>query len=389
MRILILSDFELPDKSASAARTFEFAKIFSELNHDVEILGTNYGSLSDSYGTYESYQFKNMGGKCEGNLLTRRNNRMKKITEKLEKEIIQRQNETKIDIIFLVGYIWDYNFTIRKIAKRYNIKLISDVVEWYDKKSFSGLAGPIKFIQNRIGLIFLLKRNKNLVCISTLLQNYYKEKECNVIRIPTILDMKNYEKVSVSDNSKLIISYAGMPRKKDKLLNVIKSINLLTETEKESIELRIYGPTLEELELSGITKDILNLSSQSVICKGRIPKSEVFSELKKSDFTILLRPNLRYANAGFPTKVGESLAAGVPVITNITSDLSMYLDHLENSIIVKNDSPEECAKGLRTALNLTVTELELMKKKSYEDAYKYFDYHNYLDSMENFLKNIQ
>ena len=51
-------------------------------------------------------------------------------------------------------------------------------------------------------------------------------------------------------------------------------------------------------------------------------------------FDVLLRySDLRYTKAGFPTKVVESLASATPVITNITSDLEMYLKDGENSVI--------------------------------------------------------
>ena len=51
------------------------------------------------------------------------------------------------------------------------------------------------------------------------------------------------------------------------------------------------------------------------------PHAELPNLIAEADFTVLMRPNKRYTNAGFPTKLVESLASGVPVIANLTSDI--------------------------------------------------------------------
>lgn len=81
---------------------------------------------------------------------------------------------------------------------------------------------------------------------------------------------------------------------------------------------------------------------------GRISRTEVLEDIKCLTFSILLREeNLRYAKAGFPTKVVESLFCKTPVICNISSDLAKYLNDGENSMIVETCSSEGLAQVLR------------------------------------------
>ena len=52
---------------------------------------------------------------------------------------------------------------------------------------------------------------------------------------------------------------------------------------------------------------------------------------------MFLRDDNRVTKAGFPTKFVESISAGVPVITNKTSDLEYHLKNGENGFLLGNN----------------------------------------------------
>ena len=68
-----------------------------------------------------------------------------------------------------------------------------------------------------------------------------------------------------------------------------------------------------------------------------------------SDFTILLRPVSRFSLAGFPTKLAESMACGVPIIGNLTSNIGDYVHKGVEGVLVANETPEAFAEGLLRA----------------------------------------
>ena len=116
--------------------------------------------------------------------------------------------------------------------------------------------------------------------------------------------------------------------------------------------------------------------------------SEVKRQLAVADYTVLLRPNKKYANAGFPTKVGESMAMGVPVIANITSDLGKYLHDGIEGIICDDESPEACAKAIRKALSIDESQRKMMRKNARRQAEESFDYRNYIKPVQMYIEGI-
>ena len=107
-----------------------------------------------------------------------------------------------------------------------------------------------------------------------------------------------------------------------------------------------------------------------------------------ADFTVLVRTTLPYANAGFPTKFAESLSLGIPVVANLTSDISKYLIDGKSGIVLEDDSVESCLVGLRRILSLDQSQIIQMKKQSREIAEASFSIVSYNDMMYDFLRNI-
>ena len=92
------------------------------------------------------------------------------------------------------------------------------------------------------------------------------------------------------------------------------------------------GANINEVsQITGISRDKLEINQNMIRCMGRVPRPVVLQTLQETDFTVLIRDaSLRYAKAGFPTKVVESLMSGTPVICNLSSDLDEYLVDGEN-----------------------------------------------------------
>jgi glycosyltransferase involved in cell wall biosynthesis len=102
-----------------------------------------------------------------------------------------------------------------------------------------------------------------------------------------------------------------------------------------------------------------------------------------------VRPQKRFANAGFPTKVVESLSMGIPVICNYTSDLSEYLRDGHEAIICKDHYPPAIAEALRKVLELTPEQRAQMRVEARARAEKDFDYRNYSKPLDEFIKRIR
>ena len=110
--------------------------------------------------------------------------------------------------------------------------------------------------------------------------------------------------------------------------------------------------------------------------------------LEIGDFTVLPRDaSLRYAKAGFPSKIVESLANATPVMCNYSSDLELYLKDGKEALIAKDHTPEAFAETIRRALLLSAEDKQRMSEHALACAKEKFDYRNYTERLKTFIEN--
>ena len=98
--------------------------------------------------------------------------------------------------------------------------------------------------------------------------------------------------------------------------------------------------------------------------------------LKCADFAMFLRDDNRVSRAGFPTKFVESISAGVPVITNKTSNIEDYLIPGKNGFFVDID---HASKEIKDILSRDLQELKAIKANVDDNL---FDYNNFVDEFK-------
>ena len=382
-KIIICGNHIVPNNHPNASRLLSFAQIFIALGYEVLVVGLDDKSEKSENGIYYGIQYKRIGYY---------NVSRKQRNHNFKKSMYYILTEFNPCVILITSSFYNImQHTILKYAQKHRIPIIQNVVEWYDitNNSFRGLIGKLRFINNRISLSIIFPIKRNIIAISSLLENYYRGKRCNVVRIPTIVNMDEYTCLPKCPDEKLVLSYAGMPAKKDLLINVIIALSMLNESDRKRVIFRIYGPQKEDLVSLGLGTEMIDALSDTVFCMGKIPYEEVKLHISHSDFTVLLRPDKRYANAGFPTKVGESMACGVPVIANLTSDLGMYLIDGETGVVCENETPQACCEAIKRALNFTNEQKISMRVKAYNMAKEAFSYTEYIQSIKLFMENLK
>lgn len=266
------------------------------------------------------------------------------------------------------------------------IKIVTDVAEWYDYSHlFMGRYG-ILALDIHLAMTKLIPKCDGIITISTFLENYFKKKGKPIQRIPVTIDTKNINTCGSSniqfDINYLNLVYAGIPGKKDLLMNVIEAVQQLND-ENCLVKLHLIGP-----DSSVVKKASSGPDCDNIIYHGRIAHHKVREYLYEADFSVLLRPDKRYAHAGFPTKFVESLGAGLPVIANLTSDLSLYLKDGINGFVVNNPSIEELKIVIRTILKFDRSYFNMLKLNAKETAKENFDYRLYIPSFKNFFEKV-
>ena len=300
-------------------------------------------------------------------------------------EKINKLKKEKIDVILFADISPFVIQMLKGICSKYNIKIVADSVEWYSPEQFKLKNLSPGMILKNIENKYAINKDIRVIAISSYLEEHFKRKGCICTRIPVILDIENLP-CEKKDNKKLNILYAGSPGKKDYLHEMLKGVLKLDDIERMKLKFVLAG--VSDNYIQGLfNKDELNKLEECIVCLGRVSRNVVLEKLLEADFTVLLRATKqRYAKAGFPTKVVESLGTGTPVILNITSDLGYYIKDKQEGLIVKDCTDIEFANTLREAINLDKEKLKIMKFNARQCAEQNFSYIKYSKALKMIIE---
>lgn len=308
------------------------------------------------------------------------------------------QMKKYLEECFSIGAILVYSIPIRpllflrKYAQKKNIPIIHDSVEWYSKSEFRYPYLSYEYLRKELYNRFLIDKSFKVIGISKYLCNHFSKRKIDTVRIPVILDLKD-SKIEKKINDEFVnIAYiGGYAPKKDQIAVFIKSYISLESKYKEKIHMSFIGMNIDQVAaLAEIEQESLEVM-KSIKCYGRLKREKLLEIMQEVDYTILIRdPEERYAQAGFPTKVVESLAAATPVIANITSDLGLYLKDGVNSFVLESVDSDYISHFLISLSEQMQFEnrVEMMKmaRKTAEDC---FDYSLYIEDLCNLIGGNQ
>lgn len=294
-----------------------------------------------------------------------------------------KQQPTLPKAVILYGTAAPFLHRLQRWGTAMRVPVLADVVEWYSPGQMLGGRFGVLYWSTHYALRWMVPRCAGVIGISRLLCNYYSAESTRVTRIPPTLDVLEVPWQPCKPASgKLDLVYAGVPGKKDLLGVVLQGIRA-TDPHGERVHLRVLGPTPDQVRSAFGT-----YPEEAVEVMGRRPHAEVGDVLRRSDFSVLLRPDRRYANAGFPTKVVESLSCGTPVLCNLTSDLGEHIRDGETGFVCADCSASAFAQTLKRAMAMGVGDLQRMRGQARAQAEIAFDYRRYTDAVKGLLTDV-
>lgn len=371
MNILCIRFEKFPYGSAPAFRAFTMAKLMAELGNNVTVVSAIVNFQQNELNDDGSYK----GCKLIKAISVSgfENSYSKTLCSVLEKE--------DIDLIFRPTSIKHY-FEIENIEKKYNIPSVLDSVEWYDPSNWR-----LKRFDPRYYLFSYLwkysfAKHKGIVAISRLIENYYRERLTNTVRIPTITDCNNTIYRTHVENKKVKFTFAGqLDAGKDNLDTFIEAL-VSVDKDGTATQLDIYGPDFDTVKRHMGEKKYLLDNRRNIIVHGRVPQAEAQTACLESDYSVFFRLKRRSAEAGFPTKLGECMTFGTPAICNDTGDISLVIENGVNGYMLKSKNVEEITAILTKILKLSLEEREQMRINARRTAEMFFDYRNYKKTMK-------
>lgn len=377
----IITYYRYPNGDAGSVRQHSFAKILIALGYEVYVIGMGSytGNQILKYDNVSYTSFRNAGSSivCKFHNFLGYSCKLRRFLNA----------HGKFDLLLVIDLPLAAMKGAEKYAKENECILIHDSVEWYSPEEFRLKWFSPEYFRKDLKNRFFFKKPWRIIGISTFLSDHYRNKGLKTIRIPVILDISNSELKKECPTDKTLIMYAGNPLAKDYFDQIIGAIETIDKEIREKIELQIYGISDSQFQKSfSISNQRWIELKKTVHCMGRVPRETVMDALSKAHYTILIRdPDKRYAKAGFPTKIPESLSTGTPVICNLSSDLGLYLQDEENAIIVRGQSPESIKAALERAVLIPEDKRTEMQKSAFETAKRFFDYNIYTSELGDFI----
>jgi glycosyltransferase involved in cell wall biosynthesis len=383
--VVYLGPFSFPNGGAAARRILGISKTLQLLDKKVIVGSGQQAEENKAVFTYEGIEVHSLNERTAEKYPTLIKHLLYFSMGKKTIKWLDTLPEKPSTIILYSGYS-PYFLRLLPWCKKNKVKLIFDAVEWYDPPSLlKGIINPY-YWNIEFAMRYLSIKSENIIAISQYLQSYYESKHCNVIRIPPTLDVINTAyRIDVQSTSIITLGYTGSPGKKDLLDNMLEAILTIGDKNKSFI-FNIAGITEKELlSYPALKKRNCVDLPDCFKCFGVVSQAEAQNIIRQADFSVLLRPNKRYAKAGFPTKFVESLSVGTPVIANHTSDLADYLVDKKNGMVCDNELPSSLIAVLNNLLLLNESELEKMRIAARKVAEDHFDIQKQKTSLGSFI----
>lgn len=231
------------------------------------------------------------------------------------------------------------------------IELIVILPEYYERPFKKISLQYIQWIDFYIGIEFFVKKADKFIVLSSFMREFMISKnvsENNIFLLPNVMDCDFFAKKTSNEFKEnfVTIGYCGTPTRKDGIDYLLKSFQLL-KTKYNNIHLLIIGDSpngaslIPELEKKAIALNIQN----NITFTGQIPFQKIPELLNSCQILALTRPKGLFAEAGFPTKLGEYFACKKPVLVTNNGDVKKYFVNKVHAVIVEPENLDSIVQG--------------------------------------------
>ena len=338
MNIVFISNQPFPIGMAGSKRIRLFAQHLAKNNSvKVIVVGKNNGNNTFK-GVFKKVDFS----------FTKFNRIQTFLSFFKIKNILKQNFKTgEQNIIFLYDGIGLTNFLFAALGKKMGYKIVTDVVEDYsvhqEKTSFllSTLHKINCFFEKRT-----FKFVDGVIVISNCLMTKFER--LNFANNPLILIPVSAENlfqpvVKTKKNDFFTFIYSGSYGIKDGIDILIGAFDFLTQRHKK-VHLILAG------KISNSIKNKI-AGNKNIIDVGMVDENKYFDFIGNADVLLMTRINSKYANSGFPFKLGEYLATSNAVIATSISDVEKYLIDKQDVILAEPSNINSLVQAMEYALS--------------------------------------
>lgn len=228
-----------------------------------------------------------------------------------------------------------------------------------------------------------------IVCLSYYLAEFALNsgvKPERVTVIPHFIDTTGFCEgvVKHQPTGKTRIGFCGFVSRSNGIYDLLEAFKLVY-AEFHDTELYIIGePSPEERDT--ILKMIEPFKT-AVTITGLHSKKEIPGALLSCHILINPRKSGEFAEAGFPTKLGEYFSTGLPVVSTAVGDIRHYFTNKVELMLVPPDQPEKIAEAVMFLMN-NKSEAYKIGGRGFEWAKANLDYKQNSGKLLQFIKSL-
>jgi glycosyltransferase involved in cell wall biosynthesis len=390
LRISIYNEFPFPIGFSGTNRIISYSRGLVELGNTVHVfIGKPTEKINQIFNKQSRGNYKGIDYTYPTNKIIKSKYKMIRGLEMILgfiltlKKIYIEHKSNPFDVLIISNDFPLKVFVLSFFAKLLKVNKCILIVDEYPN--------PIRFGGNSISKhSFLLfkhsfRRIDILFTMTHSLKDYYsnlfKIEHCLVV--PMTVENDRFEGVSINKTNNYIAYVGNLEIAKDGVDILIEAFAIVSKHFPD-LSLKLYGNgSISETESLKKQVDELGLSN-NVFFEGRIDRSSIPSVLCNAKALLLPRPSSKRAEGGFPTKLGEYLASGVPAVVTNVGEISSYLEDGINAYIVKPDNAKLFAEKILFVLE-NPKESKEVGLNGQKVANKKFNYLNQAKEMLSFI----
>lgn len=268
---------------------------------------------------------------------------------------IQRiHRKTPVDAILLWYAEYPLNFLVFKLLTKFlGAPLIAEKSEC-----------PFVYLRKTLSVRMNMWFNEHVtyrwidgvIVISTFLQKFFEahaDKAVKILNVPILVESGNFAhgacKGTSSTERKII--YCGNLEHTGEVEELLMAFSqVAAEFPEWCVE--VIGPLPHLRPVANLKKMIERLGLVGrVTFAGAVARSDIPRRLNAGDVMALPRASGIFSTAGFPTKLGEYLVSGKPVVVTATGDIPVYLKDGVSAYLVPPDDLNAFAERLRYVIS--------------------------------------
>lgn len=357
MKLIVVSSGSFGSGNASSNRHISYLKGLMELGIEVKVILLQPGkvqSIKKNIGEINGIKYEYAFNRSNNNKFI-----ISKILNKARSNLIAFKIARR-EILNKEGINW----MLVLLTKPFDIlpylilAEIHKVPVYHERTEYPFLSTRTAFQKYSLWfyLKFLVPRFDGIFVITKALEEYlrkYAKKKTIIRHIPMTVEVERFS----NNNERILelgeyIAYCGsMYTDKDGVPDLIQAFNILGAL-NDNINLLLIGDNSDRNKFKVIQSYIDSSPFKArIICTGLVARDEMPKYLNSAKILALARPDNIQAKGGFPTKLGEYLATGKPVVVTAVGEIPDYLTDRESAYIAKPDNPEDFASKLIEVLS--------------------------------------